>query len=181
MAKKALPGEEIWKNTMEGPLYYFTTDQNHKRTTRSVRGNQTFIISAHDRELNSDQVSREERDPFRNGRLKRVDDRVAPAGTEPAEAEAEGKTALPEGHQADQALERDELVKLFEKNGMAFQTAVKKLDERNVRALVALGESEEVDPSQKQAEFLTKYVAENFRQGGATSTGREILEERGGR
>ena len=178
MGKKTVAGEEVWQNTMAGRFHYFTTDQNGKRRRMVARGGQLIRITPHDRELISDEIALERRNPFLNGRLKRVDNQILTEDT--PDEEAEGKTPLPEGHQAELANTEADLREIFAKNGMAFQTAVKKLDERNIRQLKALSESESVEVTVKQAEFLKKHIDENFKLGGATSSGKEILSEPSG-
>lgn len=179
--KTAAAGEEIWLNTLAGTLYYFTTDRNGKRRGASVRGGKTFRVTEYDRELMSDEIADDERNPFLNGRLKRVDDRIAASDPETGEVNQEdaeaGKTPLPDGHKVEQALEGDDLLDVLNKNGMAFQSAVKKLDERNVRALKALTKRDGVEATVKQVEFLDAYIQENFRAGGATTTGIELLSD----
>lgn len=176
MAKKAAHGEEVWQNVMAGRFNYFLTDKNGKRQYKHVLGGGTFRLTEDDRELISDDIINPKNDPFTNGRLKRVDSNIRTEET--PEEEAEGKTELPEGYNPELAQSREDLAALFAKSGMAFQSAVKKLDERNARALKALSEDEGREVTVAQSKFLNDYIAENFRRGGPTSSGQEILDEK---
>lgn len=165
---KARDGEEVWLNVNAGKIWYKVSDPRvpGRSRTVSVKGGAQIRISTEDRELNSADIFDAQRDPFLNGALKRVDER---AEAEPIE-----------GYQAEQALTEDELTGLLAKSGQAFQSAVKKLDERNVRKLAEIVEDEESGASVAQATFVRRYVAENYRGGGQTTSGKEILAEQAG-
>lgn len=160
---KAREGEEVWVNTLGGRLWYTVTDAKGKERTVHARPDQQFRISTDDRELNSSNHADPKNDPFLNGRAKRVDER----------AEEE----LPEEYDAEQALTDKDLLLLLAKNGMAFQSAVKKLDERNARRLKALVEADDTTATVPQLNFVTQWVADQFRHGGQTSTGKELLSD----
>ena len=165
---KARAGEEVWLNVNAGKVWYKISDPRVAGRSKvvAVKGGQTFRITTDDRELASSDIFDDKKDPFLNGVLKRIDER---AETEPIEGQA-----------VEQALTNDELVALLAKNGQAFQSAVKKLDERNVRRLAAIVEDEESGASVAQATFVKNYVIEHYRAGGQTTTGREILAEQAG-
>lgn len=162
MAAKTLrvrEGEEIWETTTAGRVWVVTTDHrgHERRVSVGAKVGARLRITTVDREINQDRVMEDTSDPFRNGMLKRVD----------ADQNTDERTA------SDQALTTEELLTVFAKSGMAFQAAVRKLNERNVRRLRELCEA--VDASTSQVAFLDKYVDENFRQQGSMPSYDEMM------
>lgn len=157
---RARPGEEIWETTTEGRVWVVQTDHRGHERRVNVGGKvgQRLRITAVDREINQDRILEEESDPFRSGMLKRID----------ADQNTDERTA------SDQALSTDELIPVFAKSGMAFQSAVKKLNERNVRRLREMAEA--VDASTSQVTFLDKHIEANYRQHGAMPSYNEMMQ-----
>lgn len=155
---KAREGEEIWETTTPGLIWVTQTDDRGKEKSVPVGGQpgQRLRIKSLDREVAQDSILNDESDPFTNGLLKRVD---ADQNLDPAT-------------ESDQVLDTEELMKVFGKKGTPFETAVKKLNELNVRRLAEMAEA--VDASASQISFLKEYVTENFRMEGDTPTYREI-------
>lgn len=156
-------GEEVWETTTDGRVWVATTDIRGKVKLVSAGGKTgtRLRISSADREANQDRVIEDLDDPFTNGMLRRVD----------ADQNADESTA------SDQALTTDDLMKLFAKSGMAFQSAVKKLNERNIRRMREMCEA--VDASTSQVAFLDAYVAENFRKEGSMPSYKEMFTDDG--
>lgn len=162
MAEKTLrarPGEEIWETVTEGRVWVVTTDHrgHERRTSVGGKAGARLRITTVDREINQDRIMEDTSDPFRNGMLRRVD----------ADQNTDERTA------SDQALTTEQLVTVFAKSGMAFQSAVKKLNERNVRRLREMCEA--VDASTSQVAFLDKHISENFRQHGSMPSYDEMM------
>lgn len=164
MAEKMLrarEGEEIWETTTQGRVWVVTTDHKGHEKPISVGGKlgARLRITSVDREINQDRILEDTSDPFRNGILKRVD----------ADQNTDERTA------SDQALDTNELVTVFAKSGMAFQSAVKKLNERNVRRLREMCDA--VDASTSQVAFLDKHIEEHYRQQGAMPSYNEMMQQ----
>jgi hypothetical protein len=152
------PQYETWEKTTAGGVWIQNVDPvRNTETPKRVRGKSgyRFRIPTRDREATSARFYEAERDPFRNGTLVRVD-------MDP-EAVIE---AIP-GYDADQALTDEALVAIFAKNGNAFQSAVKKLNERNCRRLADLAAANPETVRAAQVTFLSSYIVENYRVGGA--------------
>ncbi len=159
---RAREGEEIWETTTSGIVYYTTTDSRGHERVRSA-GGQTgtrFRITTVDRELNQDAIVNDADDPFHNGWLRRAD----------VDQNLDERTAT------DQALTTEELMAVFAKSGNAFQSAVRKLNERNVRRLREMVEL--VDASQSQQSFLSSHIEENYRQQGSMPSYDELVRDR---
>lgn len=160
---KAREGEEVWVNTLGGRLWYTIWDVNNRPQVRHARAGQRFRLSTDDREMNSSQISDPALDPFLNGNAKRVDERAA--------------DEVPEDYQADQALEDKDLMLLLAKSGNAFQSAVKKLNEKNARRLKDIVEAQDSTATVSQLNFVQTFVAETYKHGGQTSTGKELMAD----
>jgi hypothetical protein len=152
---KAREGEEVWELTTAGRLWLHVT--SYTRTGQPItkdvsygpnKAGHKIRISEDDRHINQENCADDHTDPFRNGMLVRVD----------KSQQDDDETA------SENAIGTDELMAIFAKNGNAFQSAVKKLNEVNVRRLYDLAEP--LDATAKQVEFLTDYIAETYRKGG---------------
>lgn len=152
-------GEEIWETTTEGRVWVTTSDARNKEKPVSVGGQvgQRLRISVDDREINQDAIMNAADDPFVNGLLKRID--------QDQNDDERTKT--------DQALSSEDLAKLFAKSGNAFQSAVRKLNELNVRRLREMAEG--LDASGSQVRFLDEHVAEHYRNEGTMPSYNEML------
>jgi len=163
-------GEEIWQNTSRGDVYVRVSAKKPGRPAGvknvRVRGQGQLRINTTDRELFSEAVRNPKRNVFLNGTLKRLD--------EPTEA----KPADPD-HQADQALVDEELQALFERHGRAWQSDVRKLDERNCRRLKAMVEDPESQASQAQRSFLLKHLQDTYGNTHVPTHSKELQEEAG--
>jgi hypothetical protein len=157
--------EEIWLNPNLGNVWYMTTDTRGRDKPIAARPGQRFRITQSDRELNNANVFDSAADPFLNGVLVRVDAR--------AEAEQD-----PE-YQSEQALTNEALFAMLAKSGMAFQSSVKKLDERNVLRLRALIDVSDSSASVAQVNFVKDYITKTYNVTVRTSTNEEIKEEKG--
>lgn len=155
---KAREGEEIWETTTAGTVWVRTTDDRGKEKDISVGGKPgaRLRIKSYDREVCQDAILTDGADPFTNGLLKRVD----------ADQQDDPMTA------SDQVLTTDELMGVFKKSGNAFQSAVRKLNELNVRRLQEMAEA--LDATASQMSFLNEHIEENYRQHGDTPTYREL-------
>lgn len=146
---------ETWETTTAGGVWIYTVSDQGVEKKRRIKGpsGTQFKVKTRDREYHSDHFVDPKRDPFLNGTFKHVG---APAG----------KPNPPEGYDEAQALSDADLHELFKsKSGNAFQAAVKKLDERNVRRMAAMVEEGDL-ASVAQANFLQKYIEMTFRAGG---------------
>lgn len=157
---KAREGEEVWEITTPGRVWLTVTDDRGRSKSVSVGGTgkpgARIRISTLDREMMQDSLVEDRSDPFVNGMLKRVD----------GDQNSDERTA------SDQALTSEELAELFEKKGNAFQSAVKKLNELNVRRLREMAEP--LDAAASQIAFLDSHIEEHYRAGGDTPTYREL-------
>lgn len=150
-------GEEIWETTTPGTIWVNQVDDRGREKQVKVGGaiGQRLRIQSMDREVAQGNVMDDLSDPFTNGLLKRVD----------ADQQLDPETA------SDQALDTEQLVAIFAKKGAAFQTAVAKLNELNVRRMAGMAEA--VDASASQITFLKEQVG-LYRQEGDTETYREM-------
>lgn len=154
-------GEELWETTTDGLLYYLVTDTRGREKEKSVGGKAgtRLKISTVDREMNQDAIQDERSDPWHNGFLRRVD----------ADQNLDERTAT------DQALSTEELMAVFAKSGNAFQAAVRKLNERNVRRLREMVEL--VDASQSQQAFIEAHITENYKVQGSMPSYDELARD----
>lgn len=155
---RAREGEEIWETTTPGTVWVTVTDDRGKEKDISVGGQpgQRLRIKSLDREIVQDRILDDASDPFTNGLLKRVD----------------ADQNLDEATASDQALTTEDLEAIFLKTGNAFQAAVRKLNELNVRRLREVAEA--LDAKASQISFLDEHIEANYRQGGDTPTYREL-------
>lgn len=155
---RARQGEEIWETTTDGTVWVLTTDDRGKEKAISVGGKPgaRLRIKALDREVLQDAILDDESDPFTNGLLKRID----------ADQNQDPQTA------SEQALSTEQLAEIFTKSGNAFQSAVKKLNELNVRRMREMAAA--LDASASQMSFLEEHIEANYRQHGDTPTYREL-------
>lgn len=140
---------ETWECTTPGRVWFQTTTfTRHGQPLLkdvSVGPNKVgakIKISVADRRMNQEQVADAAFDPFTNGLLVRTD---------------ASQQALPET-QSEAAIPTKDLLSLFAKNGMAFQSAVKKLDEIPLRRMREL--ADDVDATAKQVDFLDAQLEE---------------------
>lgn len=159
---KARAGEEIWETTTEGRVWVTSTDDRGKERAVAVGGKvgQRLRIASLDREICQDRILDDTSDPFVNGLLKRID----------ADQNADERTA------SQQALSTEELMSIFDKTGNAFQSAVRKLNELNVRRLREAADA--LDAKASQLAFLDEHLATNYKGGGDTPTYREMQADR---
>jgi hypothetical protein len=155
---KARAGEEIWETLVPGRVWVAVTDDRGREKAISVgpKVGARLRIKSLDREVAQDAILNDDSDPFTNGLLRRVD----------ADQQDEESTA------SEQVLTTEQLMDVFGRTGMAFQSAVKKLNELNVRRLREMAEA--LDAKASQIAFLDTFLEENFRAGGDTPTYREL-------
>lgn len=155
---KARPGEEIWETTTPGRVWVITTDDRGREKAVSVGGavGQRLRVKSLDREVAQDAILEDSSDPFTNGLLRRID----------ADQNADEQT------RSDQALSTEQLMDLYGKTGMAFQSAVRKLNELNVRRLREMADT--LDAKASQISFMDEYIQATFKGGGDTPTYREL-------
>lgn len=158
---RAREGEEIWATTTAGTIYYVTTDSRGHEKQRKVGGKEgsRMRITTVDRELNQDAIDKTESDPWSNGLLKRLDQDQNDH----------------EATQSTQAFETEELMAFFAKTGNAFQSQVRRLDERNVRRM--RGMAEDVDASASQIQFLTDHIEEHYKIQGSMPSYDEMVTD----
>lgn len=154
-AVKPREGEEVWELTVPGRVWVKVTKytrSGHPITEVASWGpkkqGQQFRITTTDRELNQENVADPQHDIFRNGMLVRVD---APQNDDEMTA-------------SEDAVSTEDLLTIFEKNGNAFQSAVKKLGETPIRRLREMADA--VDASNAQVRYLDEIIGERFRRGG---------------
>lgn len=155
---KAREGEEIWETTIPGRIWVITTDDRGKEKPISVgpKVGARLRIKSLDREVAQDSILTDDGDPFTNGMLKRVD----------ADQNDNPQTA------STQALTTEELSAVYTKSGAAFQAAVRKLNELNVRRLREMAEV--LDAKASQISFLDSHIEEHYKRGSDTPTYREL-------
>ena len=155
---KAREGEEVWETTVAGRIWVKVTDDRGRTKDVSVgpKAGSRLRIKTDDREVIQDAILEDKSDPFTNGLLKRVD----------ADQNENPDTA------SEQAFTTEELAGFFEKTGNAFQAAVKKLNETNVRRLREMAEA--LDAKASQISFLDEHIEAHYRVGGDTPTYREL-------
>jgi len=143
---------ETWEKTIPGGVWVLTVDHVGNEKPKRLKGPSGFRFRVHprEREAVSAKYAFPEQDPFRNGILK-------PVSLTPDEVDER----VPD-HDSEQALNNEDLVALFAKSGMAFHSAVKKLNEVNARRLLDLAGENAEAVTTAQKEFLEKHVAENF-------------------
>ena len=149
---------EVWETTTPGGVWIMVLDVRNPlmQRPRRIKGKSgtRFKVSSPDREANHAMHVEPESDPFLNGTFKRVD---VPT--------AEVVEQMPD-YNKEQALSDKDLL-TFTSSGNAFHAKVKKFTERNVRRMLALAESNSELVSSAQLTFLTDYIIENYRPGGA--------------
>lgn len=179
-------GVEAWKNCNDGVVAYRFYDQGGREVIRQVPGGQVFRLTAVARQMIEDAFIRQENNIFANGTLKRVDNRIAAPADDRADVidgadvdvpVEDGKTTLPVGYDEEQAMDVEDLRKIFEKNGNAFQSAVKGLSEGRARRLLALSLEEDSTVTVKQSRFLEEYVSSTFQHGKSSRTVVEMQSE----
>lgn len=154
-------GEEAWETTTGATIYLgITNPRGHSKVKKfGGKPGSRVRISTTDREINQDAITNEDSDPFSNGLLKRLD----------KDQNEDESTAT------DQALDTEELMALFGKSGNAFQSAVRALNERNVRRLRAI--AEDVDASASQISFLDEHITEHYRIEGSRESYDELVRD----
>lgn len=156
---------EIWETTTRGGVWIIQiVDKHGTQKPKRIKGKPGYRvrITQADREASGMKFSEPKDDPFLNGTLKRVD---APVETV--------KEEIPD-YDAEQALSDADLLVLFASSGNAFQSKVKKLNERNARRLLAIGEENAEAVTTAQREFLDTYIVETYRPGGAPKEPEQI-------
>lgn len=158
-APRAREGQEIWETTTEGTVWVSVVDERNRERAVSVGGKvgSRLRLTALDREIVQDAILNSGSDPFTNGLLRRVD---ADQNLDPATS-------------TDQAFSTEQLLVLFSKSGNAFQAAVRRLNEVNVRRMADMAEG--VDASASQIAFLEALIEEKFRIHGSTPTYDEMM------
>jgi len=147
---------ETWETTTAGGVWILSVDHRGVEKPRRIKGKagHRFRCTAADREASGARFYDSKQDPFLNGTFVRAD-----------KAPEKVREELPD-YDVEQALTDAELVKVLASSGMAFQSKVRKLNERNVRRLVALAEGNPDLVSSAQEKFLEQHVVENYRPGG---------------
>lgn len=150
------PKYETWETTTAGGVWILTVDHRGVEKPRRIKGvaGYKFRCTEADREASGARFYDAKQDPFLNGTFVR-------SGM-PAEKVVE---EIP-NYDVEQAFSDDDLVKVLASSGMAFQTKVRKLNERNARRLAALAEDHPDLVSSAQEKFLTQHIMENYRPGG---------------
>ena len=150
---------EVWETTTAGGVWIYRVAHNGVERPVRIKGKSghRFKVTERDREASGARFSDPKGDPFLNGTFKRVD------------LPTEQVKALIPDYDAEQALSDAELLKLFTSSGNAFRSKVKALNERNARRLGALSEDKANKEliSAAQLDFLTSYIIETYRPGGA--------------
>lgn len=153
---KAREGEEVWELTVPGRVWVKVTKftRTGHPVTEAVswgpkKQGQQFRISTSDREMNQESVQDPQNDIFRNGMLVRVD----------ADQNEDEDTA------SEDAVSTEDLLSIFNKNGNAFQSAVRKLGELPIRRMREIADA--VDATNAQVRFLDELIEERYRRGGA--------------
>lgn len=152
----------MWETTTDGVLWFMTTDSRGHEKPKKVGGKAgtRFRVTTVDREITQDLIVNPANDPWANGFLKRID----------ADQNGDERTAT------DQALSTEELMIVFGKSGNAFQSAVRRLNERNVRRLREMCDA--VDATQSQVGFLDKHIEENYRVQGSMPSYDELVRDK---
>lgn len=143
-------GEEIWEITVPGAVWVEVTNDRGKAVPLKVGGRPgaRLRISSEDRQLAQERIVDRQFDPFVNGMLTRVD----------------ADQQLDEDTRSDDALTTEDLMKLFAKNGRAFQAAVDKLGEVTVRRMYEM--AEDVDATTSQTNYLKEQIETRWPVGG---------------
>lgn len=151
-------GEEIWELNVPGTVWVEVTNDRGRPVPLRVGGKQgaRLRISTEDRVLNQERVVDPEVDPFTNGMLVRLD----------ADQQQDEKT------KSIDALTDSDLVRIFAKNGRAFQASVDKLNQLSVRRMSEMAAT--VDATSSQVAYLKESIERRWPIGGDTPTYREI-------
>lgn len=159
---RAREGEEVWETVTDGKVYLRFTDQRGREQVKGFGGKTgtRIRIPTVDREVNQDAIIGGS-DPFTNGMLRRID----------ADQNADERTA------SDQVYSTEELMAFFAKSGNAFQSQVRRLNERNVRRMREM--AEHVDASASQIAFLDRYIIDNYRVQGSMPSYDELVQDEG--
>lgn len=149
--------DEVWETTTAGTVWVIIPDSRGDMRQIKVGGRRgaKLRIATEDRIWNQERVADERHDPFTNGLLAQL------SGPKP-----EPKPSItqdPQPAPVEQALATDKLVAIFAKHGNAFHSAVRGLNEVNLRRLREL--APEVDASVKQVELIEQLLAP-FQPGG---------------
>lgn len=141
----------MWETTTTGVVWVPVVDERGRERDVRTGGKEgaRLRLSITDREIAQERMMDPASDPFTNGLLRRVD----------ADQNAVPDTVT------DQALSTTELLVVFSKSGAAFQSAVRKLNEINVRRMRDVAET--VDASTSQVTFLDAQIEERFRKHGS--------------
>lgn len=164
-AGKPVPvGKERWKNTRRSAAWIETTDPRTGNVRQQrINGHAEFEISPFDVERMISNLADRDRSAFLSGVFKRVDNRIADPEDTPEIQDEKQHTPLPEGYDPEKVLDEDEIAKILDKNGFAFQSAVKKLTHPQVRQLAEIMKDADEDKvSVAQQRFLGDYIKENL-------------------
>ena len=152
--------EERWECQIPGRVWARVRDYDGRPRDISVRGVGSVLrIVQADRVRAQESIPNQNRDPFRNGMLLRLD----------------ANQQLDSGTASDDALSRDQLRDVFALDLDDFREYVGTLGEVNVRRLKQM--AIEVDASVNKTKFLDDLVAERFAIGKDTPTYREMKSE----
>lgn len=150
---------ETWETTTAGGVWIYQVNDRGVEKPRRIKGKSgfKFRVTQRDREHSGARFYNSGQDPFQNGTFVRSDRKPEDVAKE-----------IP-GYDVDQALTDSDLIALFASSGNAFQSKVRKLNERNARRLSELAVTVPDAVSTAQEQFLTKHIVETFRAGGAPS------------
>lgn len=173
VAQETSPTEvlEVWENQSDGRVSMEVDGELGRPRRLTVYGKgQRLRILARQRRIVQEGIRLEQNDPFRNGKLIRLN-RATVEEREKAEAEGAPIVEEPKG---DNELSDAELIDTFLLEGEEFEEAVKAQTEFNIRRLRHL--AVEHDAKASQVAFLNDYIAENLTAQGDTPTYREIMD-----
>lgn len=158
---RAREGEEVWETTTAGRVWVEVT--NERGLPRAIsaggRSGARLRITVEDRELVQERIVTPEHDPFTNGLLVRID----------GDQQTNARTKSPD------ALNTEQLMKVFSKTGKTFQSMVDSFGEVTVRRMLEM--AEDVDATNSQISYLRKIIDDRYRVGGDTPTYREMQGE----
>lgn len=158
---RARAGEEVWETTTSGRVWVEVTNERGQPRAVSAGGRTgaRLRITVEDRELVQERIINREQDPFVNGMLVRVD----------ADQQADPRTKSPD------ALNTEQLMKVFSKTGKTFNSMVDSFSEVTVRRMLEM--AEDVDATNSQISYLRQVIDDRYHIGGDTPTYREMQGE----
>lgn len=140
---------EIWELTLPGRVTMTVTNSRGRPQQISAKGKgQRLRVTAEDRQIAEEGIRNPDNNPFRNGKLVRID----------------AKDHQP----APDELSDPELQAIFELDQQDFQETVRALGEVNIRRLKSM--FAEVDASKSEIDFVNELIEERYAIGGSMPT-----------